>query len=910
MTFTAPEWFILIPAIISLGLIWRKLQLWKTLRILLIVLVSVLLADPKISRQQNALDLWVLLDRSDSTEDLIDKGLPEWKRLLEEAKPNRHDKLHIINYASEVIKQRAGTESAIYTGSRKLSRLKLALQNVLALSSEDRPSRILTFTDGYSTEPLTEIVTNLTDKAIPLDYRLVREESTDDYRIARFHTPLRTQTSEPFVIDITVRGHADIELPLLIKRNGQILTETKVKLIEGTGKAEFTDRINKTGSYEYTAEISPTEDAHLGNNTASRWIEVIGGPRVIVVSKYKNDPLALALQNQQYEVQLISEPSSLHLGLLAGAKAVIFNNVPAHEVPTEFQEALNFYVKQQGGSFLMVGGKQSFGSGGYFQSAIDDLLPISMELKNEHRKLSVAMAVVMDRSGSMGATAGGGKTKMDLANTGAARAVELLGNLDQITVFAVDSAPHKIVPLTTIGSKKKAIINKTRRVRSQGGGIYVYTGLKAAWQELKKSTAGTRHVILFSDAADSEEPGKYKALLKEMEKANCTVSVIGLGQPSDPDAAFLKDIAKRGSGRCFFTTRPAEIPRLFAQETVTIARSSFITDPVTAQATGKWSEVSAQTFPWLPEVDGYNLSYARPDASTSLISKDEYLAPLVAHARRGIGRTAAVSFPLGGEFSERARSWPEYGDFIQTLTQWLIGDQLPAGIGIRHRIEGTQLTVDLLYDTEQWSDRFAISPPTMQLIHSSSLDSIPSLPYEVTWQRISPGRFTMTHDLEEGALVRGAIQLVEHAISFGPLTVGSSTEWAFDSERLAELRDLSAQTQGRELIDLSKAWLRPAAIHRIDLRIPLTIAILVCILLEAFVTRTNWKLPQLSTGNIKPFKRSTHKKTKASAQPSSVAKPKTKKATDNTSPKQNKTNHTPPSGISRSSRFDRAKRRK
>ena len=72
----------------------------------------------------------------------------------------------------------------------------------------------------------------------------------------------------------------------------------------------------------------------------------------------------------------------------------------------------------------MAGGKQSFGSGGYFDSAIDPLLPVSMELKTEHRKLAVAMAIVMDRSGSMGASVGvGGKqvTKMQLANTGAAR---------------------------------------------------------------------------------------------------------------------------------------------------------------------------------------------------------------------------------------------------------------------------------------------------------------------------------------------------------------------------------------------------------------------------------------------------------------------------------------------------------
>ncbi|MFK7911814.1 MAG: VWA domain-containing protein, partial [Akkermansiaceae bacterium] len=558
---------------------------------------------------------------------------------------------------------------------------------------------------------------------------------------------------------------------------------------------------------------------------------------------------------------------------------------------------------------------QSFGSGGYFQSAVDNLLPVSMELKNEHRKLSVAMAVVMDRSGSMSMSAGGGKTKMDLANTGAARAVELLGIMDQVCVFAVDSEPYKIVPLTQIKQDKNKIIGKIRRIRSQGGGIYVYTGLQAAWKELKKSSAGTRHVILFSDAADSEEPGKYKQLIEEMKKGGCTISVIGLGTPKDTDAAFLKDIAKRGKGRCFFTTRPAEIPRLFAQETVTIARSAFVTDPVGTKPTGKWSEISAKPFAWLGAADGYNLSYARPDATTSLVSTDEYLAPLVAHARRGIGRTAAVSFPLGGKYSEKIRAWPQYGDFVQTLTQWLMGDKLPPGIGLRHRLEGTRLTIDLLYDTDAWAEKFAIQPPRIKLLDGEASGT----PYEVAWKRIAPGRFSLTRDLEEGTLVRGAIQTGEHAIPFGPIIVGSSTEWAFDPDRLSELRSVSAQTGGRELLDLSQAWLRPPMIHSADLRIPLAIAALVLILLDALITRTGWKLPLPArapnkVSKVKPEKAASsataeipvdHGQTAPTTQatppdtgkPTLPAQPTPAKAKDKTETK-------------RSSRFDRAKRRK
>ena len=905
MSFSAPEWFFLLPVFILLGLVWKSLELRSPLRILLVITLTFLLADPRIDKQQDALDLWVLLDRSESTEDLVDKGLPEWRKLLEQSKPSRNDKLRFIDYAAEVVEQKPGTETAVFTGSRKLTRTNLALQNIMALAQDDRPSRVLIFSDGYPTEPLAESAAKLARMGIPLDFRLVREEVTDDFRIARLHIPTRTQVGEPFVLSVTARGYTDATLPLVIRRNDQVLTETNVQLVNGTGKIEFTDRITRSGSYEYSAEIIPENDAHPGNNRIQRWIEVTGGPRVLLATKYINDPLAAALKDQNYDVQVVTDPNSLRVGQLAGARSVIFNNVPAFEVPADFQDALNFYVREQGGGFLMVGGKQSFGSGGYFQSAIDPLLPVSMELKNEHRKLSVAMGVVMDRSGSMAAAAGAGKTKMDLANNGAARAVELLGIMDQVTVFAVDSEAHKMVPLTDVGGKKNEIIDKVRKIKSQGGGIFVYTGLAAAWQELKKSSAGTRHIILFSDAADTEEPGSYRKLLAEMTKEGCTVSVIALGTPKDPDAKLLEDIAKLGKGRCFFTNRPADIPQLFAQETVTIARSAFVTDPVGTRATGKWNEVSSQPFEWLPQADGYNLSYARQDATTSLATTDEYLAPLVAHARRGIGRTAAVSFPLGGAHSEKIRAWPQYGDFIQTLTKWLMGDELPPGIGLRHRLEGTSLTIDLIYDHDEWGPKFALHPPLIKLLD----DDAAGTAYEVAWKRIAPGKFSLQRDLEEGSLVRGVIQTGEHAIPFGPLIVGSSTEWAFDPERLSELRSVSSQTGGRELLDLSQAWLRPTVIRETDLRIPLVILALVLILLDALITRTGWKLPLPALNTNKKVsatpERPISEVTTNTPQPTPTA---SEPAKDTVKPPSTESPAAPSS--SRSSRFDRAKRKR
>lgn len=847
MDFDFPESFLLLPLLALVGWFWPRLGLFRPLRLVILILAVAMLSGPNFVKQQNALELIVLLDRSDSTEDLIDKSLPEWTRLLEESKPGRKDKLRFVNYAAEVAD--AGIDGSSFTGSRKQTRTGLALSNLMAQVDEKMPTRVLLFTDGYSTEPLNEAAEQMKKRGVPLDYRLVREETIEDARVARLQFPERVQVGEPFLISVLVRSNKDEVVPLVIKRNGQTLVETDLVIKEGVGTAEFTDRLAQVGAFEYEAEIRPEVDAHLGNNRIKRWLEITGGPRLLLVTKYEDDPVALAMADMDFDVQVIKDTSQLKPGMLGGTKAVIFNNVPAHQIPNDFMKSLDFFVREQGGGFMMVGGKHSFGAGGYFQSDIDELLPVSMELKSEHRKLAVALAIVMDRSGSMGVEVGGGKTKMDLADSGAIAAVNLLGAMDQITVFAVDSEAKKIVPLSAIGGNQAKINHQISRISSGGGGIYVHTGLKAGWEELRKSKAGTRHLILFTDTQDTEEPGDYKKLIDEMTKEGATISVIGMGTKADCDAALCEDIAKLGKGRIFFSDRPMDIPQIFAQETVTIARSAFLEEKVSALASGRWSEISPKPMDWMSVLGGYNLSYARKDTTVSLVSKDEYVAPLVAHARRGLGRTAAVSFPLSGDYSEDVRNWKGYGDFVQTMGRFLMGEQLPPGLAIRHQLKGTRLELNLYYDPEVWGDRLNQDPPVVKL-QDEAVRAI----YDIPWRRIAPGQFSLSRDLNEGSLVKGAIRVGDHALAFGPVSVGSSVEWAFESERLEELRQVSHQTNGRKLLNLEDAWLRPPYLAAHSLSLPLGISLLIMIVLEALVTRTGWKMPE--------FFRSKHDKIK------------------------------------------------
>src|SRR5690606_37877007 len=148
------------------------------------------------------------------------------------------------------------------------------------------------------------------------------------------------------------------------------------------------------------------------------------------------------------------------------------------------------------------------------------------------------------------------------------------------SVHAVDTRAHEVVALAQVGPNRNQITESVRRVVSAGGGIVVPAALEAGLAELKKARTGTRHMILFADANDSRQGAtRHLELVDQLRAADATVSVIGLGTEFDRDADILMEVADRGGGRIFFSADAAELPAIFAQETVSIARSAFVEEP-------------------------------------------------------------------------------------------------------------------------------------------------------------------------------------------------------------------------------------------------------------------------------------------------------------------------------------------
>lgn len=843
MRLAAPEWLLLLPALAALGWFVPGLRLRHPLRAMTLGVAALILADPQVRIRASGLDLWVVVDRSESAAHAVPQLAAEAEAILRRT-AGRDDRVGWIDFAGEV--SRRDAQLAGFSLGTRRSRIGFALEFAVSQRAPDRAARVLLLTDGFATEALDAAFEPVLRSGVPVDFRLVPPPPGDDLRVAALEAPVRVLPGEAFLLEATVVGRPEsAPVPWTLERNGREAGRGTAQVVRGRARIRLTDRAPAaSGAVAYALRIDPAGDVLGANNVASALVEVVGGPRVVVVTAWADDPLAAALRGQGFRVDVVTDPEVLRPSDLSGARLVVLHNVPAHRLRQGVLEAADFLVREQGGGLLMAGGASSFGSGGYYASAINDLLPVSLELRREERRLATAVAIALDRSGSMGAPVAGGRVKMDLANSGAARVVELLGARDAVAVHAVDTQAHTIVELAEVGPNRGRIVDAVSRIAVAGGGIYVGEALRAAWGQLERARTGQRHLILFADASDAEEPGDYEAFLGRVRAEGVTVSVIGLGTDADRDAALLRRIADLGGGRSFFSADPAQLPALFAQDTIAVARSLYVREPTAAAATPGWSSLAARPLAsWPGTVDAFNLCYLRPGATASLLTADDDRAPLVATWVRGAGRVAAVTFPLAGPDAGRALAWPEYAAFVRTLARWLAGDDSPPGLGLALARRGERLEVELLHDP-RWTGAIAASAPLARIAVATVLpgdaENAPAVA-DLGWERIEPGRLRASLPLDPGTIARGAVRVGDAVLPFGPVAGPPSAEWEQDGALVAALRQLSARSGGVERVNLGDVWDAPRPALWSDLRPWLLGAFLLLVLAEALATRLGWR---------------------------------------------------------------------
>lgn len=688
----------------------RQRRICFATRALLLLLLALSLGGARALIPSKRLSVLYLVDTSASVEPAARE---QARQFISEGLKNKSatDRVSVAGFAQTAELWAANTESPELPqplpepATKDATNFDRALEYAAAILPGEGARRVVLLSDGNDTsDRALAAVRQLTKGGVELWTAPLKNGSGPEVLVESVTVPRRLKLGEP--LDLSAKIRSTTASPAVVKlyQNGFLIQQRELSLQAGVNEFRAPG-LQAEGSFvSYEVEVVAQADTAVENNRATATVSLRGQPRVLIVDNDERQirPLAEALRAEKIVVETRAGnglPRSLED--LQQFDLFMLSDIPALRLGREQMELYRRWVQDFGGGFVMLGGENSYGVGGYYRTPIEQLLPVRMEHQDRQDTPSVALLVILDRSGSMTAQVQG-QTKMSLANQGAVFAMNALQPKDYFGVMAVDTRAHTVTPLAQL-SGKSAAEQKIMSITAGGGGIYVYTSLAEAFQVLRDVQARIKHVILFSDAADAEEKiagemgdgarsgGSSLDLASAMLSAKITTSVVALGSEQDKDTAFLRQLAERGSGRFYLTSDATTLPQIFSTETMKVAQSSIIEEPFLAVPTAQSSLIAGLSWTDSPLLLGYNTTKPKPTAEVLLAT--ERGEPLLAVWRHGLGQAAAFTSDAKSRWAAEWLQWPGYGKFWTQVVRGLMRKTDQAAFQVNTTEVGDRLTL-------------------------------------------------------------------------------------------------------------------------------------------------------------------------------------------------------------------------
>lgn len=495
--------------------------------------------------------------------------------------------------------------------------------------------------------------TSKSSSLIPIDTVPLKVRDDAEVQVAAVEVPAQVREGEPFYVEVVINSnHEDEGLVEVFRGAHKVLSENR-KLKPGENRFRFQQSITGERLAQYTVKIGGLKtDTLLDNNTESGLVFTTGKPRVLLI---ESDPklaqqLVWALQQEEIEVDVRPvEGMPESLADLQNYELLALSNVPATSLSQRQMELARTYVQDLGGGFMMLGGDQSFGLGGYYKTVLEEILPVRSDFEKEKEKPSLGMVLVIDKSGSMGGE------KIEMAKEAAKSAAELLGPRDQLGVIAFDGNFYWVSDMQSAANKGR-IIDDISRVEA-GGGTTMYPAMEEAYNTLVGTTAKLKHVIVLTDGISS--PGDFEGIAQNMASSRITCSTVAVGEGCD--SKLLEEIARIGQGRYFEALEPSSLPQIFAKETMTASKSAINEQPFVPQVVRPTPVLADIDFETAPFLLGYVVT--RPKATCEFILATESGDPLLAWWRYGLGTTVAFTSDAKSRWGAEWLTWPGYSKF-------------------------------------------------------------------------------------------------------------------------------------------------------------------------------------------------------------------------------------------------------
>lgn len=690
--FTHIEYLLLLPLALGWAIWWfRKSDVqiqpwrrWLALALRIIILTAVVLAVAGLQwlRPMEGMNVFFLLDRSDSVPSFQQESARRYVNAASAAKES-NDRSGVIVF---------GTEAAVESSAAE--HVNLDDEKVLAVVGSDRTDiagairlgtaafpetgqkRLVLLSDGN--ENLGDALTAIRSARsldVTLDVIPLGAVRGMDVSVQKLGLPSRVKKGSTFDAKIFVDSDQSQTAKVRLYRNNEPLGEQEVQLSAGKNLYSLPQQLTESGFYSYSIQLEVPGDNVPQNNQALGFINVRGDPRILLISAEPNEDQSLvaALADSQLEVNQVgiaNLPTSL--AELQSYDSIFLSNVSAGDLGRDVMNLLESAVRDFGVGLVCIGGDQSFAAGGYRGTPLETTLPVNMELDSKKVLPNGAVVLVMH-----GMEFNNGN---QVARDCAQGVLDALGPMDEMGVILWNGTEQWLFELAEVGNKSAM---RTAIAGMNQGDLSSFQGVMSdANDALKQSTANLKHMIVFSDG----DPGApSQELMNDIVANRITVTTVLISGHFGPET--MEWIAFQGRGRFYNVDQSGvgNLPQIFVKEAAVILKSAIFEEPFQPQqvmATELTRGIGSGEWPVLR---GYVASTPKARAETPLLSNKG--DPLLAHWQYGLGRAAAFTSDAKARWARDWLAWGKYRQFWSQIAQWSL-----------RKIENADFTTDVTID--------------------------------------------------------------------------------------------------------------------------------------------------------------------------------------------------------------------
>jgi len=657
---------------------WRR---WAsfTIRLLVVLLLILAIAGVQWKRPQEGMNVFFLLDRSDSIPSVQQEAARAYVTKVSDEK-EKNDQVGVIVFGTEASIEsspltvvRADTKIYAVVGTERTD-IASAIRLGSAAFPETGQKRLVLLSDGNENvgDALSAAVAA---KSLEVSLDVVPQgvRRSGDISVQKLSLPGNLKKGQTFEVKIFAQADQAQTASVRLFQNDQLLGEQRVRLEAGKNLFTFPQTLNEPGFYSYDVRLETAGDMVPQNNRALNFTSVRGDPRILIVSSEpdKDAPLAAALTASKLEVKVVDItqfPSTL--AEMQSYDSLFLCNVAAGDLGDNLMRLLESAVRDFGVGLVCVGGDQAYAAGSYRGTPLETTLPVDMELSS--KKVLPPGAVVLIMHGME--FNNGNQVARDCA----IGVLEALGPQDEMGVLLWDGFEHWVFKLDKVGDKKSM---RTAIAGMNQGDMPGFEGVMAkAHQALKASKASLKHVIVFSDGDPAPPPAERMAA---MVADRITVSTVLISGHAGPE--IMMQIAEQGRGRFYDVQSPAQLPQIFIKEAAVVLKSAIYEEPFKPQVAAASELTRGIASAEYPQLLGYVATSVKPRAETPLMSDKG--DPLLAHWQYGLGRAVAFTSDARAKWAQNWLGWEKYRQFWSQIANWSL-----------RRLQNADFTTDVTVD--------------------------------------------------------------------------------------------------------------------------------------------------------------------------------------------------------------------